>query len=101
MPPASLSTFAVMMPGPTTAKTRIRRVFQDRRRGSIGASVRPAQDVDHGIGGGEMPPPPPPPLPPGGAASFSFPKDHAPPPPGVPASNTPPRTATQSPARSP
>src|SRR5438045_9599579 len=35
MPPASLSTFAVIIPGPTTARTRSARVFQ-RLRNFIG-----------------------------------------------------------------
>src|SRR5260221_12371827 len=57
MPPASLSTLAVMMPGPITARTSTRRIFHDRRRVSTGASVGPPQDVDYVIGGGDSPQP--------------------------------------------
>src|SRR5258707_1479046 len=63
MPPASLSTLAVMMPGPITARTSTRRIFHDRRRVSTGASVGPAQDVDYVIGGGDVPQPSPVPPP--------------------------------------
>ena len=48
MPPASLSTFAVMKPGPMTASTRTIRAFQLLSRDFIGwALVRVPQHRDH------------------------------------------------------
>src|SRR5579872_3737405 len=57
MPPASLSTLAVMMPGPTTAISRARRTRHDRsdvlsdvRRVAGRTSVLPPQQIDDVVG---------------------------------------------------
>src|SRR4029453_18842746 len=52
MPPASLSTLAVMNPGPTTARKRASRLRQPRRnRARTTGAVLPPQPRDHVISG--------------------------------------------------
>src|ERR1700704_2580947 len=51
MPPASLSTFAVMKPGPTTAKKSARRIFQCfNEKRTVRPSAALPQHRDHVIG---------------------------------------------------
>src|ERR1017187_2027345 len=49
MPPASLSTFAVMMPGPTTARNTASRVFHPQTREASRSVIGP-QQADHIVG---------------------------------------------------
>src|SRR6476660_7544118 len=53
MPPASLSTLAVMNPGPMTARTRARRLRHPLRKKNFmaGESVVTPEHADHIVGG--------------------------------------------------
>src|SRR6266480_945380 len=51
MPPASLSTFAVMKPGPTTANTSSSRALQLFAMSLMAPPLRVPQHRDHVVGG--------------------------------------------------